>query len=127
MRLARVVPFVFLLASSVAVAATGEGECAQLVGTANSSTQGGFQLRNGEPVDLVSAGRTVHGTLLVFREGDVYHAYWQPEGRPETYVLAGADMNSVRLISTPTQGVPADSGAPGTTLAPQHVLSCPTF
>jgi hypothetical protein len=127
MRLARLAPFVLVFASSVAVAATDEAECGQLVGAGNSSTQGGFQLRNGEPVDFVSSGRTVHGTLLVFRDGELYRAYWQPKGSPEKYVLASADANSVRLVSTPTQGVPADGGTPGTTLAPQHVLSCPTL
>jgi hypothetical protein len=125
---ARFAPFLLVLASSVALAATGDGECGRLVGaTANPSTQGGFLLRTGEPVDFVSAGRTVHGTLLVYRDGDLYHAYWQPEGSPEKYALANADTTSVRLISTPAQGVPADNGAPGSTLAPQRVLSCPTF
>jgi hypothetical protein len=101
--------------------------CATLVGATSSSTSQGFQVRDGEPVDLVSGGRTVHGKLLVFGDGGVFRAYWQPENSQEKYVLANAGTDKVRLVSTPPQGSPATNGEPGTQLAPQQVLSCPTL
>ncbi|WP_341318911.1 hypothetical protein WN982_28445 [Paraburkholderia sp. IMGN_8] len=116
-----------LAASFCTFAATDDTACATLVGTANSAPSQSFRLRDGEPVDLVSGTKTVHGKLLLFVDGGTYHAYWQPENSPEKYVLADAGLNSVRLISTPTQGAPAKSGEPRTTLAPQRVLSCPTL
>lgn len=112
---------------SCVAAAADDNACATLVGTATSTTPQSFQVRDGEPVDLVSGAKTVHGKLLVFGDGGVYHAYWQPENSPEKYVLANAGENSVRLISTPPQGTPAQNGEPGTTLAPQRVLSCPAL
>jgi hypothetical protein len=101
--------------------------CATLVGATSSSTSQGFQVRDGEPVDLVSGGRTVHGKLLVFGDGGVFRAYWQPENSQEKYVLANAGTDKVRLVSTPPQGSPATNGEPGTQLPPQQVLSCPTL
>jgi hypothetical protein len=101
--------------------------CATLVGTASSGSPQGFQLRDGEPVDLVGGGKTVHGKLLVFGDSGVFRAYWQPDNSPEKYVLANAGADAVRLVSTPLQGTPARNGEPGTPLAPQRVLSCPAL
>ena len=97
----------------------------RLVGAGSSGTLQGFQLRDGEPVDLVGGGKTVHGKLLVFGDNGVFRAYWQPGNSPEKYVLANAGPDAVRLVSTPPQGSPARDGEPGTQLGPQHVLSCP--
>ncbi|MFL9904480.1 hypothetical protein PQR71_41195 [Paraburkholderia fungorum] len=116
-----------LFAWYCAATAAGDTPCATLVGTANPATSQSFQVRDGEPVDLVSGAKTVHGKLLVFGDGGVYRAYWQPENSSEKYVLANAGENSVRLVSTPPQGTPAQNGAPGTTLTPQRVLSCPSL
>lgn len=127
MLLKTVAPLVFVIVSSMALAATDDVACGTLVGTGNSPVSGGFQLRGGESVDFVAGGKTVHGTLLVMADGSLYRAYWQPQGSPEKYVLSGAGTNSIRLISTPTQGVPAGSGQPGTTLPPQRVVSCPVL
>jgi hypothetical protein len=96
--------------------------CGKLVG---SSAAGGFALRNGEPVDFVSGGQATHGKLLVFTDGAVFRAYWQPEGSEEKYVLANAGPDSVRLVSTPPQGTPVPNGGPGVTPQPLLVLSCP--
>lgn len=102
--------------------------CATLVGaTSNSASPQGFQLRDGEPVDLVSGTKAVHGKLLMFSDGAVYRAYWQADNSPEKYVLANAGTNTVRLVSTPPQGTPARSGEPGTAVPPQRVLSCPAL
>jgi hypothetical protein len=101
--------------------------CAMLVGAASSGSPKGFQVRDGEPVDLVSGGKTVHGKLLVFGDKGVFRAYWQPENSPEKYVLANAGTDAVRLVSTPPQGTPATNGEPGIAIAPQHVLSCPAL
>ncbi|PRX36862.1 hypothetical protein B0G75_1011051 [Paraburkholderia sp. BL18I3N2] len=116
-----------LAVTSCAALAADEKSCATLVGTANSPAPQSFQIRDGEPVDLVSGAATVHGKLLVFADGGVFRAYWQPENSAEKYVLADAGANSVRLVSTPPQGTPAQNGQPGTTLAPQRVLSCPAL
>ncbi|MFM0057718.1 hypothetical protein [Paraburkholderia phytofirmans] len=116
-----------LAATSSAALAADDKSCATLVGTANSPAPQSFQIRDGEPVDLVSGAATVHGKLLVFGDGGVFRAYWQPENSPEKYVLANAGVNSVRLVSTPPQGTPAQNGQPGTTVAPQRVLSCPAL
>ncbi|WP_322031308.1 hypothetical protein [Paraburkholderia sp. J76] len=96
--------------------------CGRLVGTAAA---GGFALRSGEPVDFVSAGQATHGTLLVFSEGQVFHAYWQPQGSEEKYALANAGPDSVRLVSTPPQGTPTPGAQPGVAMQPLQVLSCP--
>lgn len=110
---------------SCAALATDNNACATLVGTTHSTSPQGFQLRDGEPVDLVSGARTVHGKLLVFSDSGVFRAYWQPDNSPEKYVLANAGVNAVRLVSTLPQGSPAQNGQPGTSMEPQRVLSCP--
>ena len=114
-----------LAAVCSAAAAADDSACATLVGAANSSAAQGFSLRNGEPVDLVGGAKTVHGKLLVFHDGDVFRAYWQPDGSPEKYVLANAGTDAVRLVSSAPQGTPAPGGQPGTAMHPQWVLSCP--
>lgn len=114
-------------ALSCTTAAAVESGCATLVGATASGSSQGFLVRNGEPVDLVGGGKTVHGKLLVFGDSGVFRAYWQPENSPEKYVLANAGVDTVRLVSTPTQGTPVSNGEPGTTLAPQRVLSCPAL
>lgn len=114
-------------AISVQACADDANACATLVGAGSSDAPQGFHLRDGEPVDLVGGGKTVHGKLLVFGDNGVFRAYWQPQNSPEKYVLANAGTDAVRLVSTPTQGTPAKDGGPGTPLAPQRVLSCPTL
>jgi hypothetical protein len=104
-----------------------ENSCAILAGVTTSGTPQAFQMRDGEPVDLVSGAKTVHGKLLVFGEDGVFRAYWQPENSAEKYVLANAADNAVRLVATAPQGSPAAHGEPGTTLGPLRVLSCPTL
>jgi hypothetical protein len=101
--------------------------CGKLVGqgAAASGDGGGFDLRDGEAVDFVSGGQTTHGRLLVFHDGSLFRAYWQPEGSEEKYALANAGPHSVRLISTPPQGAPARNGRPGVMTQPLLVLSCP--
>jgi hypothetical protein len=100
--------------------------CGRLVG-ANGPTDsdGGFVLRDGEAVDFVSGDRAAHGRLLVFSDGAVFRAYWQPQGSEEKYALANAGPDSVRLISTPPQGTPQHDGKPGIATRPLKVLSCP--
>ncbi|AXF17304.1 hypothetical protein [Paraburkholderia caledonica] len=112
-------------ALSCTTASADENACATLAGTTNSTALQAFRVRDGEPVDLISGAKTVHGKLLVFGENGVFRAYWQPENSAEKYVLANAGDNAVRLISTPLQGSPAAQGEPGTTLGPLQVLSCP--
>lgn len=114
-------------AMSGTAAAQAPNGCATLVGAGSAGTSRGFQVRDGEPVDLIGGGKTVSGKLLVFSDNGVFHAYWQPENSPEKYVLANAGTDSVRLVSTPPQGTPATNGEPGTPLGPQHVLSCPAL
>jgi hypothetical protein len=114
-----------LLLPGGAVAA--DDACATLLGAAGAGASRGFSLRDGEPVDLLSGATTVHGKLLVFRDGDVWRAYWQPAGSAEKYVLANAGADAVRLVATPPRGVPAPDGQPGTAMAPQRVLSCPSL
>jgi len=104
---------------------SGAPPCGKLVG--QGSTGGSFALRDGEAVDFVSGGQTTPGRLLVFREGSLFRAYWQPQGSAEKYVLANAGPHSVRLISTPPQGMPARNGKPGVMTQPMLVLSCPTL
>ncbi len=121
-----------------AVAASTDSVCGMLIGATGATdaaasaptsqaSQPGFRLRDGEAVDFVSGARTVHGTLLVFGDSSAYRAYWQPEHSAEKYVLANAGSNSVRLVSTPPQGASVKNGEPGTTLAPQQVVSCPAL
>lgn len=87
----------------------------------------GFKVRNGEAVDFVSGKKTVHGSLQVFSDGGAYRAYWQPSNSADLYALANAGSNTVRLISTPPQGVSVKTGEPGLALAPQRVVSCPAM
>jgi hypothetical protein len=114
-------------ALSSAAAAADDNACATLVGAASSSAAQGFSLRDGEPVDFVGGGKTVHGKLLVFSDGELFRAYWQPDGSPEKYVLANAGADAVRLVASAPQGTPAPGGRPGTSMRPQRVLSCPTL
>jgi hypothetical protein len=116
---------VLLAALSCAASAADDKGCATLVGATASTSSQGFQMRDGEPVDLVSGAKTVHGKLLIFGDGGMFRAYWQPANSPEKYVLANAGENTVRLVSTPPQGTPATNGEPGITVPPQRVLSCP--
>jgi hypothetical protein len=116
-----------LAALCPAAAAAADENCATLVGATDSASPQGFQLRDGESVDFVSGAKTVHGRLLVFSDGDVFRAYWQPANRPEKYVLANAGTNAVRLVASAPQGSPAPNGNPGTTMPPQRVLSCPAL
>lgn len=112
----------------VAPARAADPPCGELVrlGAATLNTaDGGFNLRDGEPVDFVSGGQTTHGRLLVFRDGSLFRTYWQPQGSAEKYALASAGPNSVRLVSTPPQGIPARDGQPGVMTQPLLVLSCP--
>jgi len=94
-------------------------------GAGASGAQVGFDLRDGEAVDFLSGGQTTHGRLLVFRDGSLFRAYWQPQGSEEKYALANAGPDSVRLISTPPQGSRARDGKPGIMSQPLLVLSCP--
>jgi hypothetical protein len=114
-----------LTAFALTAAAADDTGCATLVGTASSSAAQGFSLRDGEPVDFVGGGKTVHGKLLVFSDGGVFRAYWQPDEHPDKYVLANAGTDAVRLVSSEPRGTPAPAGQPGTAMRPQRVLSCP--
>lgn len=116
-----------LATAPFAAFAADDHACATLVGATDSLAPQSFEVRDGEPVNLVSGASTVHGKLLVFSDNGAFRVYWQPENRAEKYVLANAGVNAVRLVSTPTQGTRAQNGQPGTTLAPQQVLSCPTL
>jgi hypothetical protein len=117
-----------LLAALCPMAATAADEsCATLVGATDSAAPQGFQLRDGEPVDFVSGAKTIHGKLLVFSDGDVLRAYWQPVDSPEKYVLANAGADAIRLVASAPQGSPAPNGGPGTRMPPQRVLSCPAL
>jgi hypothetical protein len=128
MKLCMLAPLVLALVSSVALAEGQSSACGRLVGASGAAqSDGSFRLRGGEPVDFVGGGRTLHGVLQVFFDGNVYRAYWKPQGGHELYVLASAGANSTRLISTPPQGEPAGDGKPGTTLQPLNVLSCPAL
>ncbi|MFP3559147.1 hypothetical protein SB861_52230 [Paraburkholderia sp. SIMBA_049] len=139
MTLRTIAPLALWTVAQLAIAATGDASCGVLAaagggagvsgasGASSVSAASGFALRDGEPVDFIAGGKTVHGTLHVLKDGGIYRAYWQPQGRPERYVLANAGADAVRLIATPAQGTPATDGMPGTTLNPQQVLSCPTL
>ncbi|MEM5372139.1 hypothetical protein V4C53_39805 [Paraburkholderia azotifigens] len=135
-----IAPLALWTVAQLAIAATGDASCGVLSGAGGGASRAsgasgasgvpvasGFALRDGEPVDFIAGGRTVRGTLHVTMDGGIYRAYWQPQGRPERYVLANAGTDAVRLIATPAQGSPAADGMPGTTLNPQQVLSCPAF
>ncbi|MBN3757412.1 hypothetical protein G3N95_31075 [Paraburkholderia sp. Tr-20389] len=132
-----IAPLALWTVAQLAVAATGDASCGVLSGPGGGasgasgasgvSVASGFALRDGEPVDFIAGGKTVRGTLHVLTDGGIYRAYWQPQGRPERYVLANAGTDAVRLIATRAQGSPATGGMPGTTLNPQQVLSCPAF
>ncbi|BFG76043.1 hypothetical protein PTKU46_40760 [Paraburkholderia terrae] len=139
MTLRTIAPLALWTVAQLAIAATGDASCGVLAaagggagasgvsGASSVSAARGFALRDGEPVDFIAGGKTVPGTLHVLKDGGIYRAYWQPQGRPERYVLANAGTDAVRLIATPAQGTPATDGMPGTTLNPQQVLSCPTL
>lgn len=136
MTLRTIAPLALWTVAQLAIAATGDASCGVLAGVGGGagasgassvSAVSGFALRDGEPVDFIAGGKTVPGTLHVLKDGGIYRAYWQPQGRPERYVLANAGTDAVRLIATPAQGTPATDGMPGTTLNPQQVLSCPTL
>jgi hypothetical protein len=116
-----------LAAAATPTAADNDGVCGALIGTGKSpaAANSGFQLREGEPVDFVGGGKTVHGVLHVFHDGDVYRVYWQPDGSHEKYVFANAGSNRIQLISTPPRGVPANPGEPGSSMPVQKVESCP--
>src|ERR1700677_4504233 len=88
---------------------TEDGVCGALIGSSNSGdvASGGVLLREGEPVDFVGGGKTVHGVPHVFHDRDLYRGYWQPAGSHEKYVFANDGVNLIQLISTPPQGVPA--------------------
>ena len=106
--------------------ANAAAPCGKLV--AAKETDGpdaGFVLRNGEQVDFISGGEVTRGTLLIFHDGPLFRAYWQPQRSEEKYVLANAGPGSVRLVSTPPQGVAANGGDPGIETQPLLVLSCP--
>ncbi|MBB5502347.1 hypothetical protein [Paraburkholderia sp. MM5384-R2] len=127
MRIRHFATCALLAALSSAAAAADDNACATLVGATNSSAARSFSLRDGEPVDFVGGGKTVHGKLLVFSDGDVFRAYWQPDDSPEEYVLANAGADAVRLVAAAPRGTPAPAGQPGTAMRPQRVLSCPTL
>jgi len=135
MALKSIAPLALWTVTQLAIAASGDASCGVLSGAGAAAASGvsgvpatsGFALRDGEPVDFIAGGKTVRGTLHVLKDGGVYRAYWQPQGRPERYVLANAGTDAVRLIATPAQGTPAADGMPGTTLNPQQVLSCPAL
>jgi hypothetical protein len=139
-----IAPLALWTVAQLAIAASGDASCGVLSGAGAGGAAGvsaalaasaasgarassGFTLRDGEPVDFVAGGKTVHGTLHVLTDGAIYRAYWQPQGRPERYVLANAGADAVRLVVSPPQGTPATDGMPGTSLNPQQVLSCPAL
>jgi hypothetical protein len=94
-------------------------------GMLESATGGAIGLREGESVNFTHGGALTHGVLHVYKDGELYHVYWQPIGGREQYVLANAGENSVRLISNPPRGEKVDAG-PGV-LPAQKVLSCPAL
>jgi ABC-type amino acid transport substrate-binding protein len=73
-----------LSAMPLTALADDNASCATLVcATSGSTSPQGFQMRDGEPVDLVSGAKVVHGRLLVFSDGAVFRAYWQPDNSPK--------------------------------------------
>jgi len=139
MKLRTLAPLALWTVAQLSIAASGDASCGVLSGAngngggsggsgaSSVSPPAGFALRDGEAVDFVAGGKVVPGTLHVTTDGGIYRAYWQPQGKPERYVLANAGTDAVRLIATPVQGTPATNGMPGTTLNPQQVLSCPAL
>ncbi|MBC8750983.1 hypothetical protein OKW43_001838 [Paraburkholderia sp. WC7.3g] len=127
MRIRHFATCALLAALSSAAAAADDNACATLVGAVNSSAARSFSFRDGEPVDFVGGEKTVHGKLLVFTDGDVFRAYWQPDNSAEKYVLANAGADAVRLVASAPRGTPAPAGQPGTVMRPQRVLSCPVL
>jgi len=108
-------------------ASADENGCATLASATHSATPQAFQVRDGEPVDLISGMKTVHGKLLVFGENGMFRAYWQPENSAEKYVLANAGENAVRLVSTPPQGTPPRTANPVRRLDPCACCPVPRF
>ncbi|CAH2785648.1 MAG: FIG00459611: hypothetical protein [uncultured Paraburkholderia sp.] len=125
MKFRQIATYTALVLLPVSSFAAGDSGCATLVGTTGPTGSQSFQVRDGEPADLVSPAKTVHGKLIVMADGAAFRAYWQADNSQEKYVLANAGTDAVRLISTPPQGSPAKAGEPGTILGPPHVLSCP--
>jgi hypothetical protein len=109
------------LASAHAHAYADDAPCGML----ESATGGNIGLREGESVNFTHGGALTHGVLHVYKDGELYHVYWQPIGGREQYVLANAGENAVRLISNPPRGEKVDTG-PGV-LPAQKVLSCPAL
>ena len=103
-------------------ARAGDTVCGMLESATNGQDSM-IDLREGESVNFWRGGTVRHGALHIYKDGDVYRVYWQPEGSSNVYVLANESENSVRLILTPTRGTKVDTG-PGS-LPPQQVLSCP--
>ena len=136
MKLRTLAPLALWTVAQLSIAAGGDASCGVLsgangggdaTGASSVSAPAGFALRDGEAVNFIAGGRIVPGTLHVTSDGGIYRAYWQPQGKPERYVLANAGTDAVRLIATPVQGTPAANGMPGTTLNPQQVVSCPAL
>jgi len=99
-----------------------------ICGTLESATNGQdgmIAMREGESVNFWRGGTVRHGALHVYKDGEVYRVYWQPEGSGDLYVLANESATSARLILTPPRGTKVDTG-PGS-LPPQKVLSCPAL
>jgi hypothetical protein len=136
MKLRTLAPLALWAVVQLSVAATGDGACGMLAGAngengadsaSGAAAASGFALRDGERVDFIAGGKAVPGTLHVTSDGGAYRAYWQPQDKPERYVLANAGTDTVRLIATPMRGTPATDGSPGTTLNAQRVVSCPAL
>ncbi|KND55784.1 hypothetical protein BPUN_1749 [Candidatus Paraburkholderia kirkii] len=82
-------------------------------GTLESATGGQdamIALREGESVNFWRGGSVWHGALHVYKDGEVYRVYWQPEGSGDQYVLANEGTNAVRFILTPTRDTKVDTG-----------------
>ncbi|EKS69536.1 MULTISPECIES: hypothetical protein [Caballeronia] len=117
----------FLCAAALAVCTHARADDA-VCGTLESATNGQdgmIALREGESVNFWRGGAVRHGALHVYKDGEVYRVYWQPEGSGDIYVLANEGTSAVRLILTPPRGTKVDTG-PGS-LPPQKVLSCPAM
>ena len=127
MKIRQIAAAVLLAGTGCVTAHADESGCATLSAPTESGTPRSFQVRGGEPVDLLGNAKTVHGKLLVYSDNGLFRAYWQANDGTEKYVLANAGDNAVRLVSTPPQGQPAEQGKPGTTLGPLRVLSCPSL
>jgi hypothetical protein len=113
----------FLCAAALAVCTHARADDA-VCGTLESATNGQdgmIALREGESVNFWRGGAVRHGALHVYKDGEVYRVYWQPEGSGDIY----EGTSAVRLILTPPRGTKVDTG-PGS-LPPQKVLSCPAM